>query len=160
MDQGARAGRRASGRWTAPWWLVTIAWVLVAALGAWLIARPLSSLTVLVLLLGVGMILVGVAEIAGAREAPQPTPILAALGVAWFVLGVLVLVFRGFTTSAIGVLRLTTTTWRRSAETDAESGTAVMVLTPPPPQPSTRSGAGGTRVGAAGTRPSPAAAPR
>ena len=100
MDQGARADRRASGRWTAPWWLVTIVWVLVAALGAWLIARPLSSLTVLVLLLGVGMILVGVAEIAGAREAPQPTPNLAALGAAWFVLGVLVLVFRGFTTTA------------------------------------------------------------
>ena len=57
-------GRR---RRRLPWWVAAIAWLVVAGLGLWLIARPLSSLSVLVVLLGVGMVVLGIAELAGAR---------------------------------------------------------------------------------------------
>lgn len=104
MDAPARSGRRRF----LPWWLSTALWLVVAALGVWLISRPLSSLTVLVLLIGLGMLLVGIAELVGDRDddddARSRSPFSWAIGIGWIVVGIVVLVSRGFATSTLGLI--------------------------------------------------------
>ena len=95
-------GRR---RRRLPWWVAATAWLVVAGLGLWLIARPLSSLSVLVVLLGVGMVVLGIAELAGARGRRRSSvAVTVALGAAWVLLGGVILVFRGFAASTLGII--------------------------------------------------------
>lgn len=80
------------------WWRAALGAVLVL-LGLWLLTRPLTSLTVLVLYIGVTLVLVGAGEVLAARE--SGARVRARLGVLWVLVGLVALLAPGW--SAIGL---------------------------------------------------------
>lgn len=102
MIDGGRAGRRKlrDRLMRLPWWARLAVGLAVAALGLWLMVRPLSSTNALVLVLGLALILNGVGELAQPRAGWPAVAGAAAMAAA----GVLVLVFRGLATSSLALV--------------------------------------------------------
>lgn len=83
-----------------PWWASLAIGGGAVALGLWLVVRPLSSINVLVLVIGLALIVNGIVEFVQPRITWPSIVGAAALAVA----GVLVFAFRGFTTSALAII--------------------------------------------------------
>lgn len=85
---------------SAPWWLCLPIGLAATAIGLLIIGRPLTSLSTLAIYLGLSLILSGVADLLdGARASLRP--LARAVGVAWIVAGVLVLVWIGTAIDAL-----------------------------------------------------------
>lgn len=95
MSQDSQRNRRRllpalAGR--DPWWLAGLLGVAAVLLGIMLITRPLSSLGVLAIYLGLGCIVTGLADVLR-KESPSWSR--SVLGLAWIVLGILLLAWVG-----------------------------------------------------------------
>lgn len=113
-----------------PWWASLACGVAIAVIGLWLMIRPLSSTNVMVLAIGLALIFNGVGELLQSRASRLSIVGATALVAA----GVLVFVFRGFSTSilaitiavaliALGVLRIIA-----AVRPDAEDRATTIVL--------------------------------
>ena len=101
--ESAGGGPRVS-RWSMPRWLRAIVALAAVVLGAVLLTRPTTALGVLALLIGAGMILAGVLELA-ARDAEPDRPrwrIVTAL--AWIAGGLFVLAWPGLTVRVLALV--------------------------------------------------------
>lgn len=83
-----------------PWWAGLVIGAAVAALGLWLMVRPLSSTNLMVLAIGLALVFNGVGELIQSRASRSSTVGAAALVTA----GALVFVFRGVTTSILAIV--------------------------------------------------------
>lgn len=86
-----------------PRWLSAVVGVAAVAVGAVLILRPFTSLSVLALLVGIGALIGGVSEFVEAGAAPRPWLRIVA-GIGWCVAGVLVLAWPGITIGLLTVV--------------------------------------------------------
>ena len=85
-----------------PWWFSLVVGLAGVVVGAYLIAEPFRSLSVLATLVAVGLLLSGAGELAHAHESARPwLSRLAAL--AWIVGGVLALAWPGITVVALAL---------------------------------------------------------
>lgn len=84
----------------APWWLLLLVGLACVALGALLVLRPLSSLSLLAVYIGLSFIVSGIGDLLAAARSATPRAA-NAIGIAWIAAGVLVLSWLGF---AIDVL--------------------------------------------------------
>lgn len=86
----------------APWWGLLLVGLACVALGGLLVLRPLSSLSVLAVYIGLSFIISGIGDLLGAARsaAPRTTTV---IGVAWIVAGVLVLVWLGVAITVLPV---------------------------------------------------------
>ncbi len=73
----------------APWWALALVGLAAAVLGLLLITRPLSSVSVLAVYLGLSAVAAGAGDLTAERPATR------LLGVAWILLGLAVLVWLG-----------------------------------------------------------------
>lgn len=78
----------------APWWLGMLVGVACAALGAVLITRPLSALSVLAILIGLSCMVSGIGDLLE-RDRSSTSNWSAVTAVAWIVFGVVVLAWLG-----------------------------------------------------------------
>lgn len=83
-----------------PWWTRSVIGLAIAALGLWLVVRPLSSTNLLVIVIGLALLLNGAGELLQSR-ATRPSIVGA---IALVLAGIFVFVFRGFTTSILAVI--------------------------------------------------------
>lgn len=83
-----------------PWWVRLLVGLAAVALGLWLIVRPLTSINLFVLVIGLTLLVNGLAQLVHPHVA-WPSLIAAAALVA---AGIVVFAFRGFTTSALAVI--------------------------------------------------------
>ena len=84
--------RTARPPWRLPRWIAAAVGLLVAALGVVLALRPFTSLSVLVVLVGVGLILTGVATLTELRRGEGGAGTIA-IGTGWIVAGLAVAVW-------------------------------------------------------------------
>lgn len=87
----------------SPWWLGSMLGAACAVLGAVLIFRPFTSLSVLLVGVIVGAFAMGISSLAASRHSLQRWPH-AAAGLVWIGVGVVVLVWPGMTTKALAVV--------------------------------------------------------
>ncbi|WP_197522985.1 HdeD family acid-resistance protein [Actinokineospora pegani] len=87
---------------TTRWWVVAVLGFLVALLGVLLLADIAVAVESLALLVAIGLLVDGVAEIATAGRHRTPWPSYV-VGVVWVVVGVLALVWPGLTVLALAV---------------------------------------------------------
>jgi uncharacterized membrane protein HdeD (DUF308 family)/alpha-beta hydrolase superfamily lysophospholipase len=85
-----------------PWRIVFALGVTCLVLGAFLIADPFRSLTVLALLVAGALVATGIGEMASAGTSPRPW-VSGAAGLVWVVSGVLAASWRGITIHALAV---------------------------------------------------------
>ncbi|WP_448808149.1 lipase family protein [Agromyces bauzanensis] len=85
----------------APWWLRVGIGGAAIVLGVLLVTRPLSSLAVLAVYIGLSLIVSGASDAFDARESATPA-VGIALGVAWAVLGVAVIAWLGRSIDLLG----------------------------------------------------------
>lgn len=83
-----------------PRWLLVCAGVLVAAVGALLVTRPLDSLTALTLYIGISCVVSGLGDVFPRRSGDDRLRLF--IGVLWCVAGVAVLLFVGRSVSLLG----------------------------------------------------------
>lgn len=91
MDETARPRSRFGGP-RPPWWLAILVGLACAALGLVLVGRPLTSITLLAVVLGVACVLTGVADLLDARRTSTPR-LGVLLGVLWIGFGAVVLIW-------------------------------------------------------------------
>lgn len=87
-----------------PPWARTVVALAAIVLGAVIVIRPTTALDVLALLVGGGMLLTGVLELAGRAEDAGHPRWLALTGTAWLVGGVVVLLWPGLTVRVVAAL--------------------------------------------------------
>lgn len=83
-----------------PWWVRLIIGLVIAALGLWLVVRPLSSTNLLVVVIGLAFLLNGIGQLLQSRA----TPLSIISAIVLIFAGVVIFVFRGFTTSILAVI--------------------------------------------------------
>ncbi|MFD3744260.1 lipase family protein [Nocardia sp. NPDC058633] len=93
VGQPARSGA-STRRYALPWWVAIVVGLACTAIGLVLVGRPLTSVTLLAVLLGIAAVLTGVADLIDARQSATPRTS-AALGALWIVFGAVVLVRLG-----------------------------------------------------------------
>jgi len=86
-----------------PRWVSLVAGLACAVIGAVLVTRPFTSLSVLVALVAAGLLVTGVMDLASARFSPSPAVTVAA-GVGWVVAGIVVLAWPGITIFALAIV--------------------------------------------------------
>lgn len=96
--RGSTIYSRVVGR--LPWWGSAVVGLACVVFGVLLVFRPFGSLAVLVVLLAVGLILGGIAEL---LKADRPRTAVV-IGVVWSVAGVLVLALPGLTIGALTII--------------------------------------------------------
>ena len=84
----------------APWWLLVAAGLATTLLGALLVVRPLSSLTVLGIYIGLSCIISGLGDLAARRDDAGWRPLVSGCG--WVLAGVAVLVWLGRSLELLG----------------------------------------------------------
>lgn len=92
-----RAARLPDG---APRWLLTVAGLVIAAVGVVLVTRPLDSLTALALYLGVSCVVSGLGDLVARRSDDDRLRVF--VGGLWCIAGVAVLLFIGRSVSLLG----------------------------------------------------------
>jgi uncharacterized membrane protein HdeD (DUF308 family)/acetyl esterase/lipase len=85
---------------SAPWWVLVIVGAAVTALGLLLAVRPLSSLTVLGIYIGISCVVSGLGEMVSRREGGARLPLLTGIG--WVIAGLAVLVWLGQSLELLG----------------------------------------------------------
>ena len=85
----------------APWWLRIVVGLAAIVLGLLLITRPLSSLTVLAIYIGLSFIFSGIGDAIDASESESPG-VGIAFGLVWVALGVAMLVWLGRSIDLLG----------------------------------------------------------
>ncbi|WP_136708373.1 lipase family protein [Agromyces sp. H66] len=85
----------------APWWVRVVVGAAAIVLGVLLVTRPLSSLAVLAVYLGLSLIVSGISDALDARGSATPV-VGVALGLAWVLLGVAVLTWLGRSIDLLG----------------------------------------------------------
>lgn len=103
---GPRTHRLARGLTALPRWARLALAVVTAALGVVLLTRPTTSLGVLALLIGAGLVVHGLAETVRASGEPRGAParVAGAVAVLWVVAGLFVLVYPGLTVRLVAVV--------------------------------------------------------
>jgi uncharacterized membrane protein HdeD (DUF308 family)/acetyl esterase/lipase len=84
----------------APWWLLVAAGLATTLLGALLVVRPVSSLTVLGIYIGLSCVISGVVDLAARRDAAGWRPVVTGCG--WIAAGVAVLAWLGRSLELLG----------------------------------------------------------
>src|SRR5579859_1185526 len=104
MVPGTR-GSSALRKWRqqAPWWLLLLLGLACAALGAVIVFRPFTSLSVLRLLIAVALAASGIADLASASRS-RSVRWTAATGVLWLFAALVVAVFPGLSLRALAVV--------------------------------------------------------
>lgn len=87
----------------APWWVLLLVGVACIALGGALVLRPLSSLAVLAIYIGLSFIASGIGDLLNASSAGSPR-LASLLGSAWITLGLMVLLWRGIALDVLPTL--------------------------------------------------------
>ncbi len=83
-----------------PWWVRLIIGLVIAALGLWLVVRPLSSTNLLVVVIGLAFLLNGIGQLLQ----PGATRLSIISAIVLIFAGIAIFVFRGFTTSILAVI--------------------------------------------------------
>src|SRR5690625_3545892 len=91
---------RLSGR--VPAWVRVVLAAVITVLGAVILVRPATSLGVLALLIGTGMLLHGAVELLASRTSARPAGV--AMAVLWIAAGVFVLLWLGLTVRVLAVV--------------------------------------------------------
>jgi uncharacterized membrane protein HdeD (DUF308 family)/acetyl esterase/lipase len=86
----------------APWWVLLLVGLACVALGALLVLRPLSSLSVLAVYIGLSFIVSGIGDLLEAPLSATPS-VTRVIGAAWILGGVLVLLRLGVTIDVLPV---------------------------------------------------------
>jgi len=86
-----------------PWWVVAALGLATSVLGAVLVFRPFTSLSVLVVIVAVGLFLTGATTLAGARLAAPRWPVVVA-GAAWIVAGIVVVAWPDISTRTLAAV--------------------------------------------------------
>jgi hypothetical protein len=84
----------------APWWLLLAVGLVTAALGVFLLVRPLSALAILGIYIGLSCIISGVGDLMARRE--DAGLVSAASGLFWIVAGVALIVWLGRSIELLG----------------------------------------------------------
>lgn len=87
----------------APWWVLLLVGLACIGLGGVLVLRPLSSLAVLAIYVGLSVIASGIGDLLGAHSSASPR-LAGLLGVAWVALGMVVLIWRGIALDVLPVI--------------------------------------------------------
>ncbi|SDE62125.1 Uncharacterized membrane protein HdeD, DUF308 family [Blastococcus fimeti] len=98
MDRRVRALPALLSR--APWWLLVAAGLATTLLGSLLVVRPLSSLTVLGIYIGLSCVISGVGDLAARRDDAGWRPLVTGCG--WILAGVAVLAWLGRSLELLG----------------------------------------------------------